>query len=304
MGCTGISCTSFLSASLPCSVFGTSGLHCVSLHTHFLVSRGSRVPEASNTAQLALVGDYHMSLFFCSLFSGTISAAGGCILGFASHHGSTVVPLLLGGPFLPLSVCKGCVYASPFSPCCHLFTGWIIWTVLNSLCLSWETEARHLSANQHGSAPSTGLIRSPQAYLKPWFQHRWHKPHAPPLCFDVVLVFQVPPQPPRILAWMSDPLPFRNWPDAVFPYEKLQNFSPTEQAALALAGRDGLGSVFDSTSALTITPMCLLVMIFPSSPSVSAPQQAASPVNLVQPSVLGASQLGRNAAGTLARGGK
>lgn len=55
-----------------------------------------------------------MSLFFHSLFSGTISTAGGCILEFAFHHGSAVVPLLLEGPFLPLPVCKGCVYASPF----------------------------------------------------------------------------------------------------------------------------------------------------------------------------------------------
>lgn len=185
-------------------------------------------------ASYPLIGAYNMSLFSCSLFSGTISVAGGCILEFASHHGSTVVPLVLEGPFLPLPVCKGCVYTSPFSPCCHLSTGRIIWAALNNLCLSWETVARYRSANQHGSAPSTSLIRSLQTCLEPWFQGRWHEPHVPPLCFDVVLFFQAPPQSSRFLAWMADPLFFGDGPDAVFACEKLE-FFPAKQAALGMA---------------------------------------------------------------------
>ena len=183
-----------------------------------------------------------MSPFFCSLFSGTISAADGCILELASHQGSTVVPLLLEGPFLPLLVCKCCVYASCFSPCRHLSTGWMIWAFLNDLCLCWEAEARYWSANQNGSAPSASLIRSLQTHLSHGSKAAGTN-HMLLLAALMLFCFLFRSLPSHLGFWRGCQITCSLGIDQMqyFLMKSWRSYLPTEQAALQLAGRDGLG---------------------------------------------------------------
>lgn len=68
MECTGISCTSFLSASLPYLFFFLEPwVFTVYLQTYFLVSHESYLLEASHTAQLP-PWEVIIYLFSCFLF--------------------------------------------------------------------------------------------------------------------------------------------------------------------------------------------------------------------------------------------